>query len=138
MKLTTNISTLDTRTKNKIVRMTLKWCQEVLGVNNRRAYGLSVYIGPQPKREQKEMGSYYGCYDCISNQIFIYPENHHNIRELIKTVIHEYTHYTQPVRSRYYKYDQQYGYNKNPFEVEARKNEDTYYKQTWKQIKQTI
>lgn len=138
MKITTKISTLDTRTQNKIVHMTLRWCQAVLGINNRRKNDLSVYIGPQPEEEIKQVGAYYGCYDCITNQICIYPENHNAVRELIKTVIHEYTHYTQPVRSRYYKYDEQYGYSRNPFEVQARKNEELLYKHCWKVIKPLV
>jgi uncharacterized protein YjaZ len=137
MKVRTNISKLDTRTQKKIVRKTIMWCQTFFGENNRRKNELSIYVGPQPKRQLKAYGKFFGCYDCIENKLSIYLDNCDNIADIIKTTIHEYTHYTQPVRSRYYKYDEQYGYNNNPFEVVARKNE-TLYKNCWKSIKNLL
>ena len=137
MKLRDKTYNISGRIQKKIVRQTILWCREFLGDNHRRKTELSIYVGPQPKRELKQYGTFYGCYDCIGNKLNIYPENNKNIKELIQTVIHEYTHFTQPVRSRYYKYDSQYGYLRNPFEVVARKNEGLY-KLCWKDIKGSI
>lgn len=133
MRITTRTYNITPKLQRKIVRETIKWCQEFFGVNNRRSNEFSYYVGPQPKRLLKEYGKYYGCYDCYENKLSIYPEHNPHIKELIKTTIHEYTHYIQPVRSLYYKYDTQYGYKNNPFEKEARTNE-LLYRACWKSI----
>ena len=56
-----------------------------------------------------------------------------NVREIIKTTIHEYTHHCQDLKE-YSVMTKQVGYDKNPFEVEANLNE-MYYKNCWKSIK---
>lgn len=137
MKLRTKTYDLSPREHKRIVRMTINWCKEVLGENHRRKNEFVVFVGPQPKRLLKKYGKYFGCYCCFENKLEVYPENNKNIKELIMTTIHEYTHYTQPIRSKYYTYEEQYGYHRNPFEVVARKNEGLY-KQCWKQIKNKI
>ena len=137
MKVRNKTILLTPREQKKIVRLTIQWCREFLGENHRRKNEFSVYVGPQPKRLLKQYGKYYGCYDCLENKLSVFPENNKNIKELIQTTIHEYTHYTQPIRSKYYKLDEQYGYIRNPFEVVARKNEELY-KICWKQIKVSL
>ena len=137
MRLRDKTILLTPREQKRIVRMTIQWCRELLGENHRRKNEFTYYVGPQPKRLLKQYGKYYGCYDCLENKLNIYPENNKNVKELIQTTIHEYTHYTQPIRSKYYKLDEQYGYVRNPFEVVARKNEGLY-KLCWKQIKNNI
>ena len=133
MKVTTRTSKITPNVQKEIIRETIKWCKEFFGVNNRRKNKFVIYVGPQPKRLLKKYGKYYGCFDCIENKLSIFPEHSKDVRDLIKTTLHEYTHYIQPVRSRYYKYDTQYGYNNNPFEVVARTNEKLY-KTCWKSI----
>lgn len=137
MKLRTKTIELTPLEHKFIVRETIKWCREFLGENNRRKSKFKVFVGPQPKREKKEIGNCYGHFDCLKNKLSVFPEHNKNVRELIQTTIHEYTHYTQPIRSKYYTYDEQYGYLRNPFEVVARKNEGLY-KLCWKQLKKVI
>ena len=137
MKVTTKTYDISPKIQKRIVRETIKWCRIFFGENHRRKNKFTYYVGPQPKRLLKRYGKYYGCYDCVENKLNVYPENNKNIRDLIKTTIHEYTHYTQPIRSRYYKLDEQYGYLRNPFEVVARTNEKLY-KNCWKDIKGLI
>jgi hypothetical protein len=137
MKVTTKTYNISPKLQKKIVRETIKWCRIFFGENNRRKNEFTYYVGPQPKRLLKKYGKYYGCYDCVENKLNVYPENNKDIRDLIKTTIHEYTHYTQPIRSRYYKLDEQYGYLNNPFEVVARTNEKLY-KNCWKSIKGSL
>jgi hypothetical protein len=137
MKVTTKTYNLSPREQKRIVGETIKWCQKFFGINHRRKNEFTYYVGPQPKRLLKKYGKYYGCYDCVKNKLNIYPENNKNIKDLIKTTIHEYTHYTQPIRSKYYKLDEQYGYLNNPFEVVARTNEKLY-KNCWRTIKGLI
>lgn len=137
MKVTTKTYTISPKLQKKIVRETIKWCRTFFGENHRRKNEFTYYVGPQPKRLLKKYGKYYGCYDCELNKLYVYPENNRNIKDLIKTTIHEYTHYTQPIRSKYYKLDEQYGYVRNPFEVVARTNEKLY-KNCWRTIKSLI
>ena len=137
MKVTHKIDKLTSRQQKKIVRLTIKWCKGFFGVNNRRGNELSIYTGPQSKLQVKKYGKFYGCYDCEINRLNIYPENNPTIKSLIQTVIHEYTHYMQPIRSKYYKLDEQYGYQNNPFEVVARVNEKLY-KNCWKTFRDKI
>lgn len=137
MKVTTKTYNLSRREQKLIVGETIKWCQQFFGVNHRRKNEFTYYVGPQPKRLLKKYGKYFGCYDCLKNTLNVFPENCKDIRDLIKTTIHEYTHYTQPIRSKYYKLDEQYGYLNNPFEVVARTNEKLY-KNCWRQIKSLI
>ena len=137
MKVTVKTYELSPKLQKKIVRETIKWCRDFFGENHRRKNEFTYYVGPQPKRLLKKYGKYYGCYDCMENKLSVFPENNKNIKELIQTTIHEYTHYTQPIRSKYYKLDEQYGYIRNPFEVVARKNEELY-KLCWKQIKASL
>ena len=137
MKVTHKLNKLSTREQKKIVRLTVKWCKEFFGVNNRRKNDLAIFVGKQPARQVKVYGKFYGCYDCEKNVLNIYPEHNPTIKSLIQTVIHEYTHYTQPIRSKYYKLDEQYGYQNNPFEVVARVNEKLY-KNCWKTIVEKI
>ena len=137
MKLTTKTYNLSPREQREIVKKTIMWCREFFGENHRRKNEFTYYVGPQPKQLLKRYGKYFGCYDCVENKLYIYPENNKNVRDLICTTIHEYTHYTQPIRSKYYKLDEQYGYINNPFEVVARTNEKLY-KNCWKEIKGSI
>jgi hypothetical protein len=59
-----------------------------------------------------------------------------DIRELIATIIHEWTHHLQPVRSKYKKWKG--SYKKNPLEVEAYRAEALYTSPCWKAIKDKV
>jgi len=137
MKLTTKTYNLSPREQREIVKKTIMWCRDFFGENHRRKNEFTYYVGPQPKQLLKRYGKYFGCYDCVENKLNVYPENNKNVRDLICTTIHEYTHYTQPIRSKYYKLDEQYGYINNPFEVVARTNEKLY-KNCWGDIKGSL
>jgi hypothetical protein len=137
MKLTTRTYNISPREQKVIVRLTIKWCRVFFGENHRRKNEFTYYVGPQPKRLLKQYGKYFGCFDCEENKLNVYPEHNKCVRDLIKTTIHEYTHYIQPIRSKYYKLDKQYGYKNNPFEVVARTNEKLY-KNCWRMIKEKI
>ena len=137
MKLTTKTYNLSPREQREIVKKTIMWCREFFGENHRRKNEFTYYVGPQPKRTKKSVGPCYGYFECLKNKLSIFPENNKNVRDLICTTIHEYTHYTQPIRSKYYKLDEQYGYINNPFEVVARTNEKLY-KNCWGDIKGSL
>ena len=57
--------------------------------------------------------------------------------DVVSTVIHEYTHYLQS-RNMYKYYEQNYYYSTNPYEREARRNEQKYTKMCMKEIKKLL
>ena len=59
--------------------------------------------------------------------IYLYLPNIPNEEELLKSIIHEYTHYLQnitPLKTRIA--NQEYTYDTNPYEIEAHKNEESW------------
>jgi hypothetical protein len=77
-----------------------------------------------------------GEYDCWDNEIFIYWNNCDNVRELICTVVHEWTHQNQPIVTKYYKYPGTY--SRNPYERAAKYAEQKWTPVVWKEIKHKI
>lgn len=78
----------------------------------------------------------YGSYDYKNNTITIHRNFTTDVKMVIRTVIHEYTHFLQNLRN----YDvvlKKVGYNNHPLEREANIMEMSYPK-CWKQIKQYI
>ena len=66
-------------------------------------------------------------YDETSNEIYIYYPNIKNEEDLLRSLIHEYTHYLQnltPLKVQVY--TQNYDYDSNPIETEAHNNEDKW------------
>jgi hypothetical protein len=130
MRPKTTLDSMSLSEKRKIVELTIQWCRENLGVNNRRRSPFTFSVVNQRTVHLKYMGRFF----TLKNKLVVYHNNNDNVKELIKTTIHEYTHYLQPLRKYYYGYTLKYGYNKNPFEVEARKNEKKYFKKCFKSI----
>jgi hypothetical protein len=80
----------------------------------------------------------YGEYCVVDNIISINLERNVYIRCLIKTIIHEYTHYLQPIKTKYQKLAKKHGYYDNPLEVEARYNEINLYRNCFTDIKKIL
>ncbi len=57
--------------------------------------------------------------------IYLYLPNITNEEELLRSIIHEYTHYTQD-SELLKRYKQMYSYDEDPTEIEARKNEENW------------
>ena len=57
--------------------------------------------------------------------IYLYLPNIPDEEELLRALIHEYTHYTQD-SELFAKYRDMYDYDKDPTEIEARKNEENW------------
>jgi hypothetical protein len=112
---------------------TSEWCSRSLGVNNRRKYKFQISVRKQLKGDKR-----YGEFNCITNQMTIFYDNCDNIKDLVTTVIHEYTHYLQPVRTYYGALARHYDYNNHPMEIEARTNEIAYYSKAWKYVKSIL
>ncbi len=64
-------------------------------------------------------------YDEDTNVIYIYYPNMENEEDILRALIHEYTHYRQD-HKLFKQYRQMYSYNENPIEIEAHKNEEDW------------
>ena len=132
MRINTHTSTLTPGEIRTIIIGTIKWCQLCLGVNNRRKNGLNVSITYNGGMD--EMGGF----NYKTNTLIIYYNNNVRVRDLVRTTIHEYTHYLQPVRKYYGEYHRIYGYDYNPMEKEAVSNENKHYKRAWRMILKSV
>jgi len=61
-------------------------------------------------------------YDENTNVIYIYYPNMENEEDILRALIHEYTHYKQD-HKLFKKYKAMYGYDEDPTEIEAKRNE---------------
>jgi len=57
--------------------------------------------------------------------IYLYLPNINNKEGLVRSIIHEYTHYTQD-SELFQKYRDMYDYDEDPTEIEAKKNEEDW------------
>jgi len=64
-------------------------------------------------------------YEEYANIIYIYYPNMMNEEDVIRSIIHEYTHYKQD-HALFSKFKQMYNYDEDPTEIEARKNEEDW------------
>ena len=64
-------------------------------------------------------------YDDETNIIYIYYPNMENEEDIIRSIIHEYTHYKQN-HKLFKQYRDIYSYDENPIEIEAHKNEEDW------------
>ena len=67
-------------------------------------------------------------YDEDTNVIYIYYPNMENEEDVLRALIHEYTHYKQPDGIDQWYYDRGYTYKSNPAELEALKAEEQWFK----------
>ena len=111
----TKTSTLTKKQIKKIVKKSMSWCKSNLGENKRKQYKISYVAGSFPFLEDS-----YGCYDQFDNVVIVNIDNCPTVGRLTSTIIHEYVHSLQPIRTQYAKSIQEHGYWNCPFEVEAR------------------
>ena len=57
--------------------------------------------------------------------IYLYLPNIPNEEELLRSIIHEYTHYRQD-HKLFKKYKAMYSYDEDPTEIEAKRNEEDW------------
>ena len=65
-------------------------------------------------------------YDENTNVIYIYYPNMENEEDVLRALIHEYTHYRQD-HKLFKKYKAMYGYDEDPTEIEAKRNEEDWH-----------
>jgi hypothetical protein len=67
-------------------------------------------------------------YDEVTNVIYIYYPNMVNEESVLRSLIHEYTHYKQNITTLSKKYHaMKYTYDTDPHEIEAHKNEKDWH-----------
>lgn len=130
MRINTNLKNLTNGQTRKIVEKTVKYCEENLGINKRKGE-CSISVKKQNLNEEVLK---YGEYCPDVHTIRVFKNNCKNIKDLIETTLHEYTHSLQPVKSKYFKMLKVYGYENHPMEIEAVENEKLC-KDVWKKIK---
>ena len=65
-------------------------------------------------------------YDNETNVIYIYYPNMENEEDVLRSLIHEYTHYKQD-HKLFKKYKAMYSYDEDPTEIEAKRNEEDWH-----------
>jgi len=117
---------LPVKNAKQIINETFNWCIEKFGtpLKNGELPDLNVsYI---------RNSDCFGYYCSMDREITIFPYMIGSKSMLIRSVIHEYTHFLQmPHRKNYRKYtklEEDFGYDNNPLEVEAYDAELKYYR----------
>ena len=118
-----NKKIIDDKTKKKLTNLTIKWCRDFFGVNDRKQTKLKLRFSNRKRTIKKSI--VFGNYCFWRNVITIYLPHCNNEYDIVSTTIHEYTHYLQS-RPRYQDYQKNYYYSTNPYEREAKRNEDKY------------
>jgi uncharacterized protein YjaZ len=125
----------DIKLKKLYAKETLKWCKTFFGKNDRKRRKLVFILSNRPRTMKKCV--VFGNYCFWRNMITIYLPNCNDVNDIVSTIIHEYTHYLQS-RPKYLLYQSQYYYSTNPYEREARRNEEKYTKICLKHIKSSL
>lgn len=112
----------------RIGKMAETWCRKYMGLNNKKQLGILVsYL--QSYEGDTDMGEY----DPQEHSITIYYNNVDNVKELLQTIIHEWTHSLQPLTSKWKEYNDT-SYSRNPYERQAYASEELY-SELWASIK---
>jgi hypothetical protein len=135
MKLLTKTEDLTFSESTAIAFAVIDWCEKHIGINWRYSRPRITLLGGIADDMAKTT---YGEYCVADNIISINLERNVYVRCLIKTIIHEYTHYLQPIKTKYHKLAKKHGYYDNPLEVEARYNEINLYRNCFTDIKKIL
>jgi len=127
--LKTPTSELSVRQIRSIVCETIKWCETNLGT---KKYSVNYCVRTLNDKHEPT----YGCYDNNKRTISIFRNHNPTVKFIVKTVLHEYTHYLQNLRW-YNNVLQKVGYNKHPQEMESR-NMENLYSECWVSIKKNL
>jgi Zn-dependent peptidase ImmA (M78 family) len=126
---------LDFETKKQYTNYAIKWCKNFFGENERKRSKLHIEVTERKRRIKQ--ADVFGNYCFYRNKMTIHTNTCRTLYELVSTVIHEYTHYLQS-RNRYKYYQDNYYYSTNPYEKEARRNEDKYTRKCINDIKKLV
>jgi len=94
------------------IQWMIDWCYQTLGHSKfHPPFKLRVYI------QDKQMPD-FGYFDRDKNLININVKSHKTLVSICDTVIHEFVHWLQNLKY-YHRYEKKYGYDNNPYELEA-------------------
>jgi len=123
-----------TKRNTKISSLALEWCINNLG-NPLKTISPTIIL-----KNDKRVKNMYGFY--MDQNITIHLSTTKTTRQMVSTIIHEYCHYLQSPRisafTKYWKLNDKFGYNNNPFEIEARQFESTFTNSCYNYIMKNI
>ena len=125
----------DINLKKQYAILALKWCKDFFGENDRKRSKLQFEFTERKRTLKGHM--VYGNYCFYRNKMTIHEPACDTLFDVVSTVIHEYTHYLQS-RPLYKIYQDNYYYSTNPYEREAKRNEQKYTKLCMREIKKLI
>jgi len=131
MKLHTKTSRLTTPEIRKVVCEAIKWCETNIGTKHKRRT-LKFRVLTLPDRYTPA----YGMYDPRNNTLYVFRNHAKDVKMVIRSVLHEYTHFMQNLRY-YTSVLNKVGYNKHPLEQQARGME-YFYSDCWEGIKNCL
>ena len=115
----------------KIVCETIKWCETNIGVKTK-----SRTLKYKVLTLGEKYTAAYGMYCPTHNTLFVFRNHALDVRTVVRSVLHEYTHFMQNLR--WYSHTlAKVGYMKHPQEVEARVME-LLYSNCWTDIKNKL
>jgi hypothetical protein len=118
----------------KIIYLTLDWCINKWGVNSEHEDVLDIDIVYQRTDNNFDTR---GAYSSEMNEIEVFVFNNDNVRTLVDTIIHEFTHQRQDMED-YWKLNATHGYDNHPLEIEAWETAKKYRKECWYSIRDLI
>jgi hypothetical protein len=110
--------------------MALRWCRANMGIDESKEWQPIWHVVIDRYGQH-----IYGEYDAEDNEIFIYWTSIPTVEDLIRTIIHEWQHQLQPIKGNYHKHK---CYKNNPFEVEARKAEEVWFRPCWNAVRTKV
>ena len=131
MKLHSRTKKMTTPELRKLVCETIKWCETNIG---------KKYKSRTLKYRVLTLGEKYtpayGMYCPDKNTLYVFRNHAPTVKMVIKSVLHEYTHFMQNLR--WYGHTlAKVGYNKHPQELQARGME-FFYDKCWEEIKDKL
>ena len=129
--LSTKTKELTTPQLRKIVWETLLYMKENVGTKQKFSR-LKYQVLTLPKGYTPA----YGSYDPDTNSLVVYKNHAHDVKMVVRSVLHEYTHFLQNLRY-YHLTLSKVGYNAHPLEKQARAMEHLY-SECWKEIKRKV
>jgi hypothetical protein len=131
MKLHSRTKKMTTPELRKLVCETIKWCETNIGrkYKSRTLKYRVLTLG-------EKYTPAYGMYCPDKNTLYVFRNHAPTVKMVIKSVLHEYTHFMQNLR--WYGHTlAKVGYNKHPQELQARGME-FFYDKCWEEIKDKL
>lgn len=114
--------------KNKVEKLAETYLDKIIKV-----YGLSNHFDSEPYLLLEDMvysdgtdKNLKGEFDSDFNEIVLYWKNIKNEEELVRTLVHEYTHYLQSPSWMTRYYNMGYNYTDHPYEIQAYVEEENW------------